>query len=825
MAEPQVDETWMWHPHFSEERKDTAGLLVHFRREFTIEGEPPTSLPIEITADTRYKLYVNQQLVSFGPVKGDSSLWFYDEIDIGPWLKQGHNQIAVIVLRYFYSTQYATSFPRLPSGGLRVFLPGPPGLWHELVQSSPSWETAIDPSTTLRVDEPEDDFLHIYENVCKVDDKPWDWVPAKLLSYQISTGNSSPWNLSPRLIPRMRCEKATFSSVHSLRSCVPQIAWETQLIGIPASLEGREGLRLPPGTNHHIDLEVPKHLTGFVCFRFKRPASPGSTLKVTYAESYEDTPRLIPYLRRKGSRRDHSKALIGPQDIYHFEGMKPVPTAGHYNKENADENFAPFHFRTFRFLRISIEVGESELILEDFGITAANYPLDIQARFNVSGGSDNTPHELWETSIRTLVNCMHDCYEDCPFYEQLQYAMDTRSSALFTYYVSGDDRLARQAMIQIHNSFQARLGLTGSRAPSHRPQIIPHFSLFWVNMLSDHLTFFGDRTFLAPFIPAVDAVLNYFHSRLDPKYGLVLSESRAGIWNYVDWADQWRPFGIPPAAERSGISTYTNHLYAYTLKNAAALLVAMGRSSLAEEYICRAGDVVQALQSHCFDGKFFTDSLASGADTNADYSQHNQVWAVLSGAVTSEAGQELLRKSLNPEAKNAFIPASISMSFYTLRALSKVGGDVYDEHFHQFWDPWRVQISLGLTTWEEDSVSQRSDCHAWGSAPIHEFMAEVAGIRPKGPGWKAITFQPRLALYKELEATVPLPMVNGKTTGAAHVAWKTTVEGNIVVSLRVELVKPAVIPVYVTLPKSPCLLMDSTDDLTFIVKSGRCLPE
>jgi hypothetical protein len=146
----------MWHPNFKEDRTDTAGLLVHFKRKTNITGPLPTTLPIHITADIRYKLYVNQHFVTFGPVKGDQNLWFYDEADIAPFLKGGENHVAVIVLRFFHATQYAPSFPRLTSGGLRIVAPE---AWAQELQSSEEWEIAVDPWTVFRVDEPEDRFV------------------------------------------------------------------------------------------------------------------------------------------------------------------------------------------------------------------------------------------------------------------------------------------------------------------------------------------------------------------------------------------------------------------------------------------------------------------------------------------------------------------------------------------------------------------------------------------------------------------------------------------------------------------------------------------
>ncbi|CEL06432.1 hypothetical protein ASPCAL09609 [Aspergillus calidoustus] len=814
--------TWIWHPDWTEEPAEaSAGALVHFRKSIILSTLHPQPILIRITADTKYKLYINSKLVSIGPVKGDRHLWFYDEVDIRPYLQLGRNNINVRVLRFYYATQHATSFPRLHRPGLFIqHTQAETALGAGCIQSDRTWEAALDQTTILPTEIKEDEFLHVYERVdgrCELATPKW--VQVEELQFPNSHGLSAPWKLSPRMIPLSRYQPGYFKSICTVSSALPRSDWERTLLepGIKKSASSSSSvIRLPAGSEHYLELEADTHMTAFPYFCFEWPRDLGSTLRVTYSECYEDTPYQVPYIRRKENRCDTTKSIIGPQDEYIFGGVaaKSTKSSLPYHESQADEEvFAPFHFRTFRFLAVHIKVSDTaDLILKRIDLVKTNYPLQVHADIKLSV-ADNVYRDMWTTSVRTLTNCMHDCFEDCPFYEQLQYAMDARSSALFTYCISGDARLARQAIHQPHNSYDPRLGLTASRAPAHQQQIIPHFSLFWICMVADHFQRFNQIDFVRQFVPVCDGILESFSRRVDPSLGLVRSVQSPDQWDFVDWAEPWKPMGIPPAVERTGFQSYTSMLYAYTLAAICPLLVAMSRPGMAEEYQIRANAIKGALIASCFDGRFFTDGLAANSDPASDYSQHAQVWAVLCGAATGDVALDIMSECTAPSSRRKFTQTSTAMSFYTLRALAEVGGGLYEERFHEFWAPWKAQLAQNLTTWVEDSVSNRSDCHAWGSSPLYEFMVEVAGVRTVGSGAnKSIAFRPRIALFNEFRAKVPI--LRDDFLGIAHVHWKP--EGDAVqLSLSLEFTEGGSIAV--SLPDGHIVRMERLEEVRLVL--------
>mgnify|MGYP004524763561 FL=1 len=71
-------------------------------------------------------------------------------------------------------------------------------------------------------------------------------------------------------------------------------------------------------------------------------------------------------------------------------------------------------------------------------IYETGYPLSLSGSYDFY---DKTDNKLWDISVRTLKNCMTDTFNDCPYYEQLQYAMDTYLQIIYAAQITNDDRL------------------------------------------------------------------------------------------------------------------------------------------------------------------------------------------------------------------------------------------------------------------------------------------------------------------------------------------------------------------------------------------------
>jgi hypothetical protein len=449
--------------------------------------------------------------------------------------------------------------------------------------------------------------------------------------------------------------------------------------------------------------------------------------------------------------------LTGTTDTYSVGGFGTI---------EQPEEYEPFWFRTFRFIQITVETGDEPLTVTKLSYRETGYPLEIKTAVETS---DESLAAVWELSERTLRRCMHETYEDCPFYEQLQYVMDSRSQILFTYNTAADDRLARKCIDDFFRS-QRYDGLVNSCYPSYGPNVIPGFAIYYILMIHDHMMYFGDRKLVEKYMPSVERVLQFFDNRLDEN-GLTSRTSEGGMgnkyWSFVDWVPQWKA-GVPNAVAEGAV-TMDSLLYRMGLQKAADLAVYIGLPDMAASFLKKAEAVKNAILAHC-SGR---DGLIQDGPGFEEYSQHAQVFAVLTDVVVGAKAKEIMEIALSDES---LAQCSVAMAYYLFRAAEKTG--LY-EKTEKLWDPWRIMVKNNLTTCvESDGLNGRSDCHAWGSLALYELPAVILGVQPAEPGYKSISVRPNPGYLQWAKGKVITPK------GLVTVAWKRDENGSL--NLQVE---------------------------------------
>ena len=349
---------------------------------------------------------------------------------------------------------------------------------------------------------------------------------------------------------------------------------------------------------------------------------------------------------------------------------------------------------------------------------------------------------MLEVGWRTARLCAHETYMDCPYYEQLQYAGDTRIQALVSLYMTGDGRLMRNAI----SSSTARARRKARRSAARRPrlqQYIPPFSLWWIGMVHDYWMYQDDAAFVRAQLPGVRAVLTFFAGRQQAD-GLL---ANVGWWNYVDWVDAWGG-GVPPLGERGESSLLDLQLLlAYQW---AAELEGVARADGAGRSLSRLGGRASARRSDRPTGRRTAASSRTPRTARRSRSTRRR-WRFSPASSSPASGSALAERML---AEPGLAPASIYFRYYVHRAAIEAGlGDRYLD----WLDQWRDMLALGLTTWAEKSEPSRSDAHAWGSSPNVEILRTVLGVDSAAPGFAEVRIEPHLGALTEISGRVPHP--------------------------------------------------------------------
>ncbi|HJQ21735.1 MAG TPA: alpha-L-rhamnosidase C-terminal domain-containing protein [Gemmatimonadaceae bacterium] len=717
-------------------------LVFHARHAFDLR-QPPIRFVVHVSADNRYRLFVNGALASSGPQRSDVPHWRYETIDIAPLLKPGRNVVSAVVWNWGGARPVAQHSFR--TGFL---LQGDDSVSAALANTGPGWKLLVDSAyapiliTNATV---HNYYAAVPGEMVDGARYPWGWelaefddsrwvavveadrgAAAPLAAFDVprggsvvgmfharatvgqTTGEIVGWQLTPRSIPSM--DETEQRLAHVRRSSGAAADDRFLLGGAPIVVPARSHASLLVDQSHTTNAYPVLTTTG----------GAGATVTLTYAEALEDSAGA------KGNRNDiDDRHVIGVRDVFRPDG-------------GTNRVFRPLYWRSFRYVQLDVETGDAPLTLVDFHGVFTAYPLRERGRFV----SDSTwIADVWRMDWNGARIGAFETYMDTPYYEQLQYVGDTRIQALISMYVSGDDRLARQA-IEHFDVSRIPEGLTMSRYPSALPQIIPPFSLIYVAMVDDYHMLRDDPAFVRERLAGIRGILDWYARRIDSA-GLL---GAMPYWNYMDWAPQWE-WGVPPGA-LDGHSVTISLLYAYALQRAAALERDLGSPAVSREYRSRSDSVIAAARAQ---GWSATRGLYRDAVGREAFSQQTNVLAILANAIPDAQQREVMEHVLSD---TTLVRATYYFSFYVFEALQKAGlGDRYVEQL----SPWREMLRLGLTSTPENPEPTRSDSHAWAAHPNYGLLATVLGVRPAAAGFKSVRIAPALGPLRRAEGRVPTP--------------------------------------------------------------------
>jgi len=684
---------WIAHPAAS----PTDFGIFHFRKSFTLPAKPEHFV-VHVSADNRYRLYVNGRSVSTGPAQSDLANWRFETIDLAPYLHTGDNFLAAVV----WNGGIARPMAQISHRTAFILQSDDPA--NKVVNTDNTWKVIEDPAYQQIVLKDNDPRLMWNYYVAGATERldaakyprGWfgnfddsSWPAASQLDPGAPAGVESHqrWQLKPRSVPMLTEEEQDFEEVA-----------RSEGVEVSKRLEQWDGpVRIPPNSKATVLLDQGTLTTGYPVLRTS--GGKGALIRLTYSEALYDSKGA------KGNRNEfEGKHVMGPWDEFLPDGV-------------IDE-YRPLWTRNWRWVQLDIQTQAEPLVIEKFYSLRVVYPATRVAVFE----SDSEKLQpIWDAAWRTLALNAQETFISDIGWERMQYVADTKVQALTWLALTGDDRLVRLA-IEDFDASRAPSGLTQSRYPANLEQYLAPFSLYWVSMVHDHWMYRGDDEFTRRFLPGIGGALGWWEEQVK------LHGDRP-----VEWG--WSPIG-------------DKFLFSLTLQQSAEMFEHFGRSYEAAHYRRLAGEINRETYATHFDPQrgLLRDTPERG------YTQEVNTQAVLADAVPRNQQRALMEHMLKDPS---VVESEMFYRYYLGRALKKTGlGDRYIETL----EPWEKMLRDGMQTFGEAMVNSRSDCHPWAAHPPFEFLATIAGIEPASPGFKTVRIEPALGSLHHVHALMPHPL-------------------------------------------------------------------
>ncbi len=726
----------------------------YLRKTVDLAAAPQEAIAC-VSADARYRLYVNGAYVGRGPARCEPAFQSYDERDIAPYLRSGHNVIAILLHSYGRDMSW---YQLPPNIHLAAF--GCAGLFFQSDLSLSSGESlAIDSDGSWRWQKADAWQQETaagpvgFEEIFDARKAPVDWASSHFddATWQVArvlettalnlASNSRPFpHMVTRAIPDLyekEClprallfvgeTEGPESDDASLQAAGEMLveASRERVENAKALLSGKAAT-IAEGERHvALVFDFEDTVTGYP--KLDITATAGTTIDVALSERLRDARPESP--------------LPGPVTS---------PHAHRYIARDGRQTWEKFEWAGFRYLQVTVRKQSGPVILHKVWLSETGYPVEERGSFECS---DDLLNRIWQAGAKTVRRCMHDGYEDCPSREQRQWLGDVYVEALTNYAAFGDTRLIARALRQAAQT-QRTDGMVPMATPgdlaARQGLAIPDWGLYWVLSLGYYVEYTDDTGLAGEVFPAVLRLLDWFDRFVDG-HGLL---NNVPEWVFVDWAE----------VDRRGECTALNALYARTLCVAEELARLLNMPAAADALAIRAGSVTAAINARLWDEKrgVYVDSWLDGKQGRRVSQQSNAAVIAYGVAPRERWGRTFAtilddsRLVITPtgmiglgyqEDRPAFDEernVAVAQPFFAHhlhRALARA--DRFDDVLRNIRGRWGGMLAAGATTiWEvwHPNVSQ---CHGWSTTPTFDLSTDILGITPLEPGFARFRVAPQ----------------------------------------------------------------------------------
>ncbi len=686
---------WINDPGFKYQ-DNPVNIHTLFRKSFDIKTPGLVRATMYFTADDFAKLYVNGDFLQCAPAPGYQHYYYYQVINLLPYLNNGNNCLAV-------HNYYQGLINRVWNSGDLLC-----GIFARL-------ELEYDDGGTETI----------------VTDSSWRCLPCHAYDSERKFGYDTQFaeDIDMRIMP-LNWQQPGYNDTAWIQAAIA--------VNYPHQLVRQE---TPPLTWRKVfPHEVKTLAPGCYLLDFGREVVGSAIIKTHGDEGAVIEIRHAEELDENGMARFSMRANCIYQEYATLSGRET----------DVIEFFDYKAFRYLELLNLSREPAAGDIYVYErchpfpengSAFASANHELEL----------------IWDICRRAVRLGTQDSYLDCMSREKGAYLGDAFVTGQSHLYLTGKTAMLKKVLADFASSARFCPGIKAV-APGAFMQDIADYSLLWPALLYEYYQWSGDADFVESTLSVLGGMLQFF-APFENAAGLLTDFTAMPIlvdWpsNLRDDYDDPHLMGTP-MEHQTGNNTVLNLYYYGALTAALKLYAIAGR----KRAVITLEERRQKLQRGIMT-QLFRDGLFRDTEISSHASLHANALALAVGVIPDHVDKTTIFRLVKDKRLSCgvYFAFFVLQGLFNYRQ-TDIAYELLTSEDKQSWITMvRSGATTCMEAWGPDQKWNTSWCHPWASAPVFILAAEIFGLKPGVPGWSELQFRPQVpAALPHAGITVSIP--------------------------------------------------------------------